>query len=177
MDLVGTPRQHRTGRGRAAEDDRRPLPARAHRERAVPLGAAAPGRPGSFIIAGWRSPCRSPSCCGSLPIGAPAALAGLRLFLLVIAIGQARIETHPPARLGAAVPCCRAAGAGLIAALALDPEPAASRELVAATALLVGLDGIDGTCRRQRLASAFGARFDMEVDALTIPRCRASPSA
>lgn len=141
---------------------------------AVPLGAAAPpvAPRRQFIIAGLALALPLAILLRLLPIGAPAALAGLGLFLLVVAIGQARIETHhPPARLGAAngVTLLRAAGAGLIAALALDPEPAASWELVAATALLVGLDGIDGMlARRQRLASAFGARFDMEVDALTI---------
>lgn len=109
---------------------------------------------------------------GLLPLGQPARLAGLGLFLLVVAIARTRIEAHHPiGRLGTAngVTLLRAAGASLLAAIALAPEPMSSWALVAATALLLGLDGLDGAlARRQRLASGFGARFDMEVDALTI---------
>ena len=40
---------------------------------------------------------------------------------------------------------------------------------LAGAGLLLALDGLDGlAARRQRLVSAFGARFDMEVDALLI---------
>lgn len=140
----------------------------------VPFGAAAPPATArrQFIVVGLALAPPLAILLWLLPIGAPAALAGLGLFLLVVAIGQARIEAHhPPTRLGAAngVTLLRAAGAGLLAALAFDPDPTASWELVAAMALLVGLDGIDGMlARRQRLASEFGARLDMEVDALTI---------
>src|SRR5262249_4700858 len=46
----------------------------------------------------------------------------------------------------------------------------AARWVIAAAAgLAIALDGIDGRiARREGLASRFGARFDMEIDALTI---------
>lgn len=55
--------------------------------------------------------------------------------------------------------------------LALTGDTAASWRwgLAAAIIAALGLDGADGwAARRQRLASAFGARFDMEVDALLV---------
>jgi phosphatidylglycerophosphate synthase len=60
----------------------------------------------------------------------------------------------------------------VFAALAVEPAmlggPSAWVAVTGAASLLA-LDGVDGwAARRQRLASAFGARFDMEVDALMI---------
>ena len=103
------------------------------------------------------------------------ALIGLSLFaLLLIAVERGIAAHHPHSRLGAAnrITLVRAGIACLIAARAIDPEPlgVADRWLlgaVAAAALL--LDGADGwAARRQGLASVFGARFDMEIDALAI---------
>jgi phosphatidylglycerophosphate synthase len=60
----------------------------------------------------------------------------------------------------------------LIASRALDPAPFATSErwmLVALAGCALLLDGSDGwAARRQGLASAFGARFDMEIDAFAI---------
>ena len=60
----------------------------------------------------------------------------------------------------------------LIAARAIEPAPLGAPErwlLAAIAAAALMLDGADGwAARRQRLASAFGARFDMEVDAFAI---------
>ena len=56
--------------------------------------------------------------------------------------------------------------------LVFDPSPFGAPErwlIVALAGCALLLDGADGwAARRQRLASAFGARFDMEVDALAI---------
>jgi len=81
---------------------------------------------------------------------------------------------HPHPRLGAAnrITLVRAGISCLIAARAIDPAPLGAPErwllaAIAGTALL--LDGADGwAARHQRLVSSFGARFDMEVDALTV---------
>ena len=64
----------------------------------------------------------------------------------------------------------RALGVALIVALVGElrlPVLAASAAL--ASVVVMGLDGVDGwLARRHRIASDFGARFDMEVDALLI---------
>lgn len=108
-------------------------------------------------------------------LGAVSALTGLALFAaLLLALERGVAAHHPHPRLGAAnrITLVRAAIACLIAARALEPAPlgASDRWLlaaIAAAALL--LDGADGwAARRERLASAFGARFDMEVDAFAI---------
>ncbi|MBV9374128.1 MAG: CDP-alcohol phosphatidyltransferase family protein, partial [Alphaproteobacteria bacterium] len=81
---------------------------------------------------------------------------------------------HPHPRLGAAnrITLIRAAIACLIAARAIEPAPveAPERWLLAAIAgAALVLDGADGwAARRQGLASDFGARFDMEVDAFAV---------
>ncbi len=53
--------------------------------------------------------------------------------------------------------------------LASDQPPAASWHLVALVTLALTLDAVDGfLARRLRLTSTFGARFDMEIDALLL---------
>ncbi len=108
-------------------------------------------------------------------VGTLPALTGLMLFTgLLIAFERGLAAHHPHPRLGMAnrITLVRAAIACLIAARAIDPAPLGAPErwllaAIAAAALL--LDGADGwAARRQRLASAFGARFDMEVDAFAI---------
>jgi phosphatidylglycerophosphate synthase len=111
----------------------------------------------------------------SLPFATPAACAGLGLWGLVAAVAVDRVDRfHPHAAFGLAnaLTLFRAAGAAVFAALALEPGllagPRAWWGLVGAT-LLLALDGADGwISRRQRTASPFGARFDMETDSLLI---------
>jgi phosphatidylglycerophosphate synthase len=64
----------------------------------------------------------------------------------------------------------RGALAALAAGLLLtEPRPARAWFAVAIIAAALALDGVDGALARRRgLATAFGARFDMETDALTI---------
>jgi phosphatidylglycerophosphate synthase len=108
-------------------------------------------------------------------LGTISALTGLLLFTgLLIAVERGLAAHHPHPRLGAAnrITLVRAGIACSIAARAIDPAPLAVPErwlLVAIAGASLLLDGADGwAARRQRLASTFGARFDMEVDALAI---------
>ena len=81
-------------------------------------------------------------------------------------------EEHPFERFGTAnlVTTMRAALVALVAGLIGEPAV----PLVAMAALVLSLmatmmDGVDGwMARRIRMESAFGARFDMEIDALLI---------
>src|SRR6516165_705496 len=102
-------------------------------------------------------------------------MAGLTLFTtLVVAFERLLAGNHPYPRLGAAnrITLARAGVACLIASRALDPAPFGTSErwvLVALAGCALVLDGTDGwAARRQGLASAFGARFDMEIDAFAI---------
>jgi phosphatidylglycerophosphate synthase len=108
-------------------------------------------------------------------IGAVPALTGFALFAgLLFAVERGLAAHHPHPRLGTAnrITLVRAAIACLIAARAVEPAPLDSRErwlLAAIAAAALMLDGADGwAARRQGLASAFGARFDLEVDAFAV---------
>lgn len=76
---------------------------------------------------------------------------------------------HPYSRFGPAnqVTSVRALLVALVAALIGEaPQPAFAVGVASAAALL---DGVDGwLARRTRMASVFGARYDMEIDALLI---------
>jgi phosphatidylglycerophosphate synthase len=100
--------------------------------------------------------------------------------LLVFALGAGLVwralGAHPHARFGPAnrVTLARLGAMSLMAALLgealprppLDAMPAAAWCLVVAATLTAMLDAVDGAlARRSGLASAFGARFDMETDA------------
>jgi len=101
----------------------------------------------------------------------PAKAAGGFAVAMVIAFGLVG-DYHPYVRFGPAnqVTMIRAMLVALIAGLI--GEPAIPRAAGAATAAAVGmtvLDGVDGAlARRSRMASAFGARFDMETDAVCV---------
>lgn len=104
----------------------------------------------------------------------PAALAiEYALYALVAAIVVTRLHGHHPYPVfGAAnlVTLARAALVCLLAALIAEP-PAFRLALVVFTGSLVvlALDGLDGLLARSfKMASRFGARFDMETDAFLI---------
>jgi phosphatidylglycerophosphate synthase len=108
----------------------------------------------------------------SLPL-ACLGIAGLAV-LLVATLAWAGLPAHlPHRRFGPAnqVTLLRAGLTVWLLALACAPGALARAgwlPFVAATTLLA-LDGVDGwLARRTGLASAFGARFDMEVDAVLI---------
>lgn len=95
------------------------------------------------------------------------------LFAVMMTAVVATVSTHHPfARFGPAnyATMIRAALVALTAALLVEaPAERIAWWVVGATAGLAALDGVDGwLARRTGLASAFGARFDVEVDALLI---------
>jgi phosphatidylglycerophosphate synthase len=104
--------------------------------------------------------------------GRPAAIA-LGLFAAV-ALLVLRGWRHAPGRFGAAnvITLVRAAAVAFLAGIVGLDEPLSDELRYGVT--IIGfagllLDGVDGwAARRQRLASRFGARFDMEVDALSM---------
>ncbi|KQT85149.1 CDP-alcohol phosphatidyltransferase family protein [Aurantimonas sp. Leaf443] len=108
-------------------------------------------------------------------VGLAGVLVALAVFAAVAAVALAGLPYHAHARFGAAngVTTLRAVLTALCFSLlpGLDEVPALPRDLVSAGLSLAALlalllDGIDGwLARRQSLASPFGARFDMEIDA------------
>jgi hypothetical protein len=111
----------------------------------------------------------------ALPFGDPFARGvGVGIYcLLGVMVIDGLGGHHPHARfgLGNGITLLRGGGAAVFAALALEPDlvsgGAAWWALAAAVGLLA-LDGLDGwAARRQGVVSAFGARFDMEVDEVT----------
>lgn len=102
----------------------------------------------------------------------PAGLA-LALGLYGLVAGLA-LAAGPPAPFGTAnrITLARAAGVAVLAGFALDPAPLAGLGGWAAAATgggLLALDGIDGwIARRDGRVTAWGARLDMEVDALAM---------
>src|SRR6185436_14514828 len=81
-------------------------------------------------------------------------------------------DEHPFPTLGPAnqVTLVRATVVALLAAALFEPaDPRVAAIAVVATAMTAVLDGVDGwLARRTGMASPFGARADMETDALLI---------
>jgi phosphatidylglycerophosphate synthase len=117
--------------------------------------------------------CLALAARADLSLGAyyPLEAAGLFSVVMLLALGHLR-GRHPFARFGPAnqLTAARAVLVVLVASLLGEP----GRPLVAATAAAAGLgatvlDGMDGwLARRTAMASAFGARFDTEIDALLV---------
>jgi phosphatidylglycerophosphate synthase len=108
-----------------------------------------------------------------LPLGASYALKASAAFAAVMAISIGFLQRHHPfERFGPAnqITTARAMLVALIASLVGEPRvPAVAASAAAASVLVTMMDGVDGwVARRHRIASDFGARFDMEVDALLI---------
>ena len=82
--------------------------------------------------------------------------------------GELRAEALPPPRPDQVV--VRALLVALLVCLIGEPHvPALAASAAAASVVVTLLDGVDGwLARRHRIASDFGARFDMEIDALLI---------
>lgn len=127
--------------------------------------AAASGLAGA-ILAGWLLTDRL-----GLGIAYPAVSAGVFIGAMALAVGAARAG-HPFPRFGPAnlVTTLRLLLVALTAGLVVAAGNGRAAWLaVAATTLAAALDGIDGwLARRSGLSSEFGARFDMETDALLI---------
>lgn len=94
------------------------------------------------------------------------------LFAALVATALAFVGQHPFPRLGPAnrLTLVRAMLVALTAALIGEaPTPRVAAAAIVATAVITVLDGVDGwLARRSRMGSAFGARFDMETDALLV---------
>jgi phosphatidylglycerophosphate synthase len=101
----------------------------------------------------------------------PVKAAALFTVIMLLALGHLR-EYHPFVRLGSAnqVTTVRAVLVTLTAGLIGESGPPRVAATAAAVALAAALlDGVDGwLARRAKMVSAFGARFDVEVDALLI---------
>jgi phosphatidylglycerophosphate synthase len=109
----------------------------------------------------------------ALPVGELYAAKSLAVLALVMIVATSLVDAHHPfARFGAAnqMTMVRAALVALVAGLIGEPEitpVAAAATGIAATVVM--LDGADGwLARRSGSTSEFGARFDMEIDALLI---------
>ena len=110
---------------------------------------------------------------GALGLGAAGWAAGTCCAVVGSLLLARALARHGMAGLGPAgrVTLLRAVLAGGVAALVADsfggPVPVPALGALAAAALL--LDGVDGwVARRTSTSSAFGARFDLEVDAFLI---------
>ncbi len=102
-----------------------------------------------------------------------ASVEAAAVFAVMMAVVVATAGAHHPfERFGPAnyVTMLRAAVVALAATRLLDPpSERLAWFVVGATACLAALDGVDGwLARRTGLASTFGARFDVEVDASLI---------
>jgi phosphatidylglycerophosphate synthase len=98
-----------------------------------------------------------------------AALA-VALFAAIALLVWRGLRAHPHGTFGPAnaITVLRAAITAALAGLLLS-EPIPAGIAAAAGGLALLLDGVDGRlARRTGLASPFGARFDMEVDALLV---------
>lgn len=123
---------------------------------------------GAALMAG-----RSAAVLQSAPVAVGLMLYGLAGVILVTRVG--RFHTAPRFGLANVLTLTRLVATCILAAFAVElGRGGAANNFVmwilfalAAAALIV--DGLDGfAARRLGLASAFGARFDMEVDALLI---------
>jgi len=108
-----------------------------------------------------------------LEIGALYPLTATAVFLgLLAAVTKTAGHEHPHPRFGPAnyVTTIRVALLALVAGVIGHPAaPGTLWAVVGLTAVMGALDGLDGwLARRTRMESAFGARFDMETDALLI---------
>jgi len=102
----------------------------------------------------------------------------LAIYIVIAVVAVAKLPTHPHRRFGAAnvVTTLRAAATAAIGGVVLGSEAFhdSSMEqlqwtIASGTAIALSLDGLDGyLARRSGTASRFGARFDMEIDALLI---------
>ncbi len=110
----------------------------------------------------------------ALPLGPPGAALALGCYALIAVLvvdGLGRGHPHRRFGPGNAITLVRAGGTAVFAGLAAQPELVAGAGWIApaGVATLLALDGADGwAARRWGHASAFGARFDMEIDAALI---------
>ena len=108
-----------------------------------------------------------------LPVGALYAVKAPLAFAAMMLLSLGYLQQHHPfARFGSAnqITTARALLVALLVCLIGEPAvPALAASAATASIVVTLLDGVDGwLARRHRIASDFGARFDMEIDALLI---------
>ena len=108
-----------------------------------------------------------------LKVGATYPLTAIAVFVvLMAAVIRVAGDEHPYPRFGPAnyVTTIRATLVALVAGLIGYPAtPWVLWSVIGLTGVMGALDGLDGwLARRTRMVSAFGARFDMETDAVLI---------
>ena len=108
-----------------------------------------------------------------LPVSTLYALKAAAAFAAVMLLSLGFLQQHHPfTRFGAAnqITTVRALLVSLVVSIIGEPRlPAIAASAAAASVIVTLLDGVDGwLARRNRIASDFGARFDMEIDALLI---------
>jgi phosphatidylglycerophosphate synthase len=98
--------------------------------------------------------------------------AGVVLAAIMMLVRRSARVHHPFPRFGPAnqVTMVRALLVAIVAGFIGEPSMLGAGWIIASTAMVATLlDGVDGwLARRTGMASAFGARFDMEMDALLI---------
>lgn len=133
--------------------------------RASVLGASALGL---VVVIGLAWAARLWLQLGALYPGKAAAVFATTMVIGFLFVG----EHHPYPRFGPAnhVTMIRATLVALIASLIGEPEiPGVAAAAVALATVVTVLDGVDGwVARRSRMVSGFGARFDLETDALLV---------
>ncbi|MDH2443763.1 CDP-alcohol phosphatidyltransferase family protein [Amnibacterium sp. CER49] len=105
---------------------------------------------------------------GTGGVSPAGAAAGAGYAVLCAALIDRGLRRSGAVRVGPAnaVTWARCVLVGAVVALAVAPPPGAALPLAALAAVALLLDGIDGrVARATGTVSAFGARFDMEVDA------------
>ena len=132
--------------------------------RASALAAQLAGLAGVGVLAG--------AAQAALPLGYLYPLKALVLFGAVMGLAlRALADNHPFATFGHAnqLTTARAVAVALVAGVIGESGAPLAAAAAGAAAFVVLLDGVDGwAARRSRMASNFGARFDMEIDALLI---------
>jgi phosphatidylglycerophosphate synthase len=108
-----------------------------------------------------------------VPVTMRFPLAASSIFAAVMLLAIRKLPTyHPFDRFGPAnqVTTVRAALTAFVAGLAGEPSvPAVAAAAAIAASIATIIDGMDGwLARRSGLSSDFGARFDLEIDALLI---------
>jgi phosphatidylglycerophosphate synthase len=117
--------------------------------------------------------CLAWTACAALRLSELYPLKAEAFFAIVVVFTLVLLhDNHPFARYGPAnqITTLRAVLVALVAGLIGEPRlPVVGVWAVGLSVIIAMLDGIDGwLARRSRMASAFGARFDMEIDAALI---------
>jgi phosphatidylglycerophosphate synthase len=109
----------------------------------------------------------------SLHLSAAYPFAAGAMFVVAMSVAAGFLnDAHPFTSFGAGnqTTTLRLLLVALVASLSWEPSSREAAALaVAASTIVTALDGVDGwLARRRGMSSAFGARFDMEIDALLI---------